>query len=45
MWEVLNCDDSSTKFIISDHAVTTYNKGVLEQRWFQPELRVLEPDV
>ena len=28
VWEVLYCDSSSTKFIISDHPVTTYNKGL-----------------
>jgi len=27
VWEILCCDNSSTKFIISDHPVTTYNKG------------------
>ncbi|HNP62462.1 MAG TPA: DUF4238 domain-containing protein [Woeseiaceae bacterium] len=27
VWEVLYCDNSPTKFIISDHPVTTYNKG------------------
>ncbi len=26
IWEVLHCDQSPTKFIISDHPVTTYNK-------------------
>lgn len=26
VWEVLACDNSSTKFIVSDHPVTTYNK-------------------
>jgi hypothetical protein len=28
VWEVLYCDNSSTKFIISDHPVTVYNKGI-----------------
>jgi hypothetical protein len=28
VWEVLYCDNSPTKFIISDHPVTTYNKGI-----------------
>lgn len=27
VWEVLACDESPTKFIVSDHPVTTYNKG------------------
>ena len=27
VWEVVYCDNSPTKFIISDHPVTTYNKG------------------
>jgi hypothetical protein len=27
VWEVICCDDSPTKFIISDHPITTYNKG------------------
>jgi len=26
VWEVLECDESDTKFIVSDHPVTTYNK-------------------
>lgn len=26
VWEVLSCDGSSTKFIVSDHPVSTYNK-------------------
>jgi len=26
VWEVLHCDESPTKFIVSDHPVTTYNK-------------------
>lgn len=28
VWEVLECDESDTKFIISDHPVTTYNKKI-----------------
>lgn len=28
VWEILSCDESPTKFIISDHPVTTYNKKV-----------------
>jgi hypothetical protein len=28
VWEVLSCDNSATKFIVSDHPVTTYNKGL-----------------
>lgn len=28
VWEVLACDYSPTKFIVSDHPVTTYNKGL-----------------
>lgn len=28
VWEVLHCDNSPTKFIVSDHPVTTYNKGL-----------------
>lgn len=28
VWEVLYCDHSPTKFIVSDHPVTTYNKGL-----------------
>ena len=28
VWEVLRCDNSDTKFIVSDHPVTTYNKGL-----------------
>jgi hypothetical protein len=27
VWEIICCDNTSTKFIISDHPVTTYNKG------------------
>jgi hypothetical protein len=27
VWEVLCCDNSSTKFIVSDHPVAAYNKG------------------
>lgn len=27
VWEVIACDESPTKFIISDHPVTTYNKS------------------
>jgi hypothetical protein len=26
VWEILECDQSDTKFILSDHPVTTYNK-------------------
>lgn len=26
VWEVLYCDESATKFMVSDHPVTTYNK-------------------
>jgi hypothetical protein len=26
VWEVLHCDESATKFILTDHPVTTYNK-------------------
>jgi hypothetical protein len=26
VWQILECDQSDTKFIISDHPVTTYNK-------------------
>lgn len=28
IWEVLTCDNSRTKLIVSDHPVTTYNKGL-----------------
>ena len=28
VWEVLCCDNSPTKFIVSDHPVATYNKGL-----------------
>jgi hypothetical protein len=28
VWEVLECDNSPTKFIVTDHPVTTYNKGL-----------------
>jgi Protein of unknown function (DUF4238) len=28
VWEVISCDESETKFIVSDHPVTTYNKGL-----------------
>lgn len=28
VWEVLECDASPTKFIVTDHPVTTYNKGM-----------------
>src|SRR6185437_11194397 len=28
VWEILCCDNSPTKFIVTDHPVTTYNKGV-----------------
>lgn len=28
VWEVLSCDNTQTKFIVSDHPVTVYNKGV-----------------
>lgn len=27
VWEILFCDNSPTKFIVSDHPVTTYNKA------------------
>lgn len=27
IWEILCCDNTPTKFILSDHPVTTYNKG------------------
>jgi len=27
VWEVISCHESPTKFIVSDHPVTTYNKG------------------
>lgn len=27
VWEILHCDNSTTKFIISDHPVTMYNRG------------------
>lgn len=27
IWEILRCDSTPTKFILSDHPVTTYNKG------------------
>jgi hypothetical protein len=28
IWEIISCDESETKFIISDHPVTTYNKKI-----------------
>lgn len=28
VWEVLRCDRSETKFIVTDHPVTTYNKAL-----------------
>ncbi|MCG7882591.1 MAG: DUF4238 domain-containing protein [Candidatus Thiodiazotropha endolucinida] len=28
VWEILSCDNSPTKFIVTDHPVTTYNKGL-----------------
>ena len=28
VWEIVQCDQSETKFIISDHPVTTYNKNL-----------------
>jgi hypothetical protein len=28
IWEILRCDNTPTKFILSDHPVTAYNKGV-----------------
>lgn len=28
VWEVMSCDNTQTKFIVSDHPVTVYNKGV-----------------
>jgi hypothetical protein len=28
VWEILECDQSDTKLILSDHPVTTYNKGL-----------------
>lgn len=28
VWEVVNCFNSSTKFLLSDHPVTTYNKNL-----------------
>jgi hypothetical protein len=31
VWEVLNCDDSATKFIVTDHPVTTYNRAMFPQ--------------
>lgn len=31
VWEVLECDASPTKFIVSDHPVTTYNRAMFPQ--------------
>lgn len=28
VWEILHCDNSETKFIITDHPITTYNKDL-----------------
>src|SRR5262249_12294204 len=28
VWEILHCDESPTKFILSDHPVVTYNKDL-----------------
>lgn len=28
VWEVLSCDNSNTKFLLTDHPVTTYNKAL-----------------
>jgi Protein of unknown function (DUF4238) len=28
IWEILHCDETQTKFIITDHPVTTYNKDL-----------------
>ncbi len=28
VWEILSCDESPTKFIVTDHPVATYNKGL-----------------
>ena len=28
IWEVVNCNGHSTKFLLSDHPITTYNKGM-----------------
>jgi hypothetical protein len=28
VWEVVNCDSSETKFIVTDHPVTTYNRAM-----------------
>jgi hypothetical protein len=28
VWEILSCDNTQTKFIVSDNPVTVYNKGV-----------------
>jgi len=28
VWQVLSCDNTPTKFLVSDHPVTTYNKGI-----------------
>lgn len=28
VWEVLSCDNTKTKLLVSDHPVTVYNKGV-----------------
>jgi hypothetical protein len=31
VWEVVSCDDSATKFIVTDHPVTTYNRAMFPQ--------------
>ncbi|OWQ46619.1 hypothetical protein CDL60_14255 [Roseateles noduli] len=31
IWEVVSCDESPTKFIVTDHPVVTYNKGLFPQ--------------
>jgi hypothetical protein len=34
VWEVVNCDKSETKFIVSDHPVTLYNRKVFPKSKF-----------
>lgn len=43
VWEILRCDKSETKFIVTDHPVTTYNKALFPGA---PECRdPFDPDI
>ena len=43
VWEILRCDNTETKFILSDHPVTTYNKELFP--WAKPCLYPLDAPI